>query len=76
MHAEAVKVGARASEIGLMHDDRSALNCEECDARYYLHYDGDAEGSLAYWRVLAQEIITARHPHHRDNVVLHRLEKF
>lgn len=76
MHAEAVKVGARPSEIGLMHDARSALNCEECDARYYLHYDGDAEGSLTYWRVLAQEIITARHPHHRDNVVLHRLEKF
>jgi hypothetical protein len=76
MHAEAVKVGARPSKIALMHDARRALNCGECSARYCLHYDSDAEASFTYWSVLAQEIITARHPHHTDNVVLHRLEKF
>ena len=76
MHAEAVKVGARPSKIGLMHDARSALTCQECDARYHLHYDSDAERSFTYWSVLAQEIITARHPHHADNIVVDRSEKF
>jgi len=76
MHAEAVKVGGRPSRIGLMLDARRALNCEECSAHYRLHYDSDAEVSLTYWSVLAQEIITARHPHHTDTLVLHQLEKF
>jgi hypothetical protein len=75
MHAEAVKVGARPSRLGLMLDARRALNCEECSVSYRLHYDRDAEASFTHWTVLAQEIITARHPHHTDNVVLHRLEK-
>ena len=76
MHAEAVKLGARALETGLMNDSSRTLNCEECDARYQLHYDSEAEQSSTYWSVLAQEIITARHPHHADNVVLDGIEKF
>jgi len=55
---------------------RRALNCEECSAHYRLHHDSDAEVSFTDWSVLAQEIITARHPRHTDNVVLHQLEKF
>jgi hypothetical protein len=76
MHAEAVKVGARPSTIVLMSDARHALNCQECSARYQLHYDSDAEALFTHWSLLAQEIITARHPHHTDSVVLHRLERF
>jgi hypothetical protein len=76
MHAEAVKSRALPSKIGLMRDARTALNCEGCDACYYLHYDGDAVGSLTYSRLLAQEIITARHPNHTDIVVLNGFEKF
>ncbi len=76
MHAEAVKIGARPSKIDLMHDARRALNCEECDARYYLYYDNDAEGSFTHWSLLAEEIITARHPQHTDNVVLSGIETF
>jgi hypothetical protein len=76
MHAEAVKLGARASKFGLMSDAHRPMYCEECDIRYCLHYDSDAEGSLTHWSLLAKEIITARHPDHTDIVVLHRLEKF
>src|SRR5271169_768049 len=54
MHAEAVKLGARALETGLMNDSSRTLNCEECDARYQLHYDSEAEQSSTYWSVLAQ----------------------
>jgi hypothetical protein len=50
--------------------------CEECDARYQLHYDNDAEASCTYWSALAREIITARHPEHSACVVLDLLEKF
>jgi len=59
-----------------MLDARHALKCEECSAHYRLHYDSDAQASFTHWSVVAQEIITARHPHHTDNVVLHQLEKF
>jgi hypothetical protein len=76
MHAEAVKVGACPSRIGLLGDAHRALNCQECSASYYLHYDRDAEVWFTHWSLLAQEIITARHPHHTDNVVLHQLETF
>ena len=76
MHAEAIKVGVCACKTGLMHDARSVLNCEECDAQYRLYYDGDAKVSFTYWSLLAQEIITARHPDHTDNVALDRVEKF
>jgi hypothetical protein len=76
MYAEAVKVGVGPSKIGLTHDADSALNCEECDAHYHLYYDSDAEGSLTYWILLAEEIITARHPYHTDTVALDRVERF
>jgi hypothetical protein len=76
MHAEAVKVGARPSRIGLMHDAHSARNCEECGAHYQLFHDGDAEESFTYWSLLAQEIITAGHPNHTDTVVLGRMDRF
>lgn len=76
MHAEAVRVGARPSKIGLVHDPDLSVYCEECDARYRLHYDSDAEASCTPWGVLAREIITARHPDHSACVVLDLLEKF
>ena len=76
MHAEAVKLGARPSKFGLRSDAHRTMKCEECDVCYRVHYDGDAEGSVTHWSLLAQEIITARHPDHSDNVVLNQLEKF
>lgn len=76
MHAEAVKVGARPSKIALMRAANRALTCQECSACYQLHCDSEAEALFTHWSLLGQEIITARHPHHTDNVVLHRLEKF
>lgn len=76
MHAEAVRVGADPSRVGLIRDTGGQLNCEECDIHYYLYYDREAEESLTYWSMLAQEIITARHPHHRDNVPLDVVERF
>ena len=76
MHAEAVKDGARPSKFGLMSDAHRPMKPEECDVRYCLHRDSDAKGSATHWILLAQEIITARHPDHTDNVVLNQLEKF
>ena len=76
MHAEAVRLGARPSKFGLMSDANRTMKCEECGVRYRVHYDRDAEGSVTHWGLLAQEIITARHPDHTDNVVLNPLEKF
>ena len=76
VQAEAIKVGLHPFRIGLMHDACSVLACEECDARYHLYYDSDAERSLTYWSLLAQEIITACHPHHANNVPLESVEKF
>ncbi len=76
MYAEAVKPSVGPSKIRLMHDADSALTCEECDVHYDLYYDSDAKGSLTYWILLAQEIITARHPYHTDTVALDRIEKF
>ena len=76
MHAEAVKDGARPSKFGLVRDAHHAMNCEECGVGYRVHYDRDAEGTATHWILLAQEIITARHPDHTDVVILHGLEKF
>jgi hypothetical protein len=73
MHVEAVKGGVSPPKIGLTHDAGRALNCEECDAQYHLYYDS---GRIAHVWVLAQEIITARHPHHTDNIALDRVERF
>jgi hypothetical protein len=76
MHAEAVAIWARASKVGLIQDASTALNCEECGASYYLHYDSDAEVSFTHWKVLAQELITAHHPNHKEIIVLNGLEDF
>jgi hypothetical protein len=76
LHVEAVKGGVSPPKIGSTHDAGRALNCEECDARYHLYYDSEAEGGLTYGCLLAQEIITARHPHHTDNIALDRVERF
>ena len=76
MHAEAVKLGARPSKLGLIRDAHWTMKCQECDVCYHVHYDRDAEGSATHWSLLAQEIITARHPDHTDNVDLSRLERF
>jgi hypothetical protein len=76
MHAEAVKLGARPSKFGLMSDAHRSMNCEECDVRYCLHYDSDAEGSVTHWSLVAKEVIMAHHPHHTDIVFLDRSDKF
>jgi hypothetical protein len=76
VYLEAVRVGVGPPNIGLTYDAGRALTCEECDAQYHLYYDSDAEGSLTDWRLLAQEIITARHPHHTDYIALNRVERF
>lgn len=76
MLAEAVRVGAHPSRVGLIRDTGGQLNCEECATYYYLYYDREAGGSLTYWSILAQEIITARHPRHKDNVFLDVVEQF
>jgi hypothetical protein len=75
MHAEAVKTGNRPSRFGLMHDAHKTLNCGECEAQYHLYYDSDAKELFTHWSLVAQEIITARHPHHTDTVDLDRVEK-
>jgi hypothetical protein len=76
MYLEAVKVGVSVPNIGLTYDAGRALTCEECDTQYHLYYDGDAEGSLADWSLLAREVITARHPHHTDYIALNHVERF
>jgi hypothetical protein len=70
MHAEAVKSGAIASKTGLIEDSNRVLTCPECDVRYHLHYDREAEPTFPFCSVLASEIITARHPDHGNNIVL------
>ena len=76
MHAEAVRFGARPSRFGLTSDAHYTIKCEACLVCYRVHYDPDAEGSVTHWSLVAQEVITARHPDHKDNVVLSRLEMF
>jgi hypothetical protein len=76
MHVEVVKVGAIPSRGHLMHDSRCELSCGECQASYYLYYDSEAEFSFTHWSMLAEEIITARHPDHRDRILLNQLKMF
>lgn len=70
MHAEAVRVGIGPSQRGLVHGGHPVVSCEECGAEYDLYYDRQAATSVTYWSLLAQEIITARHPNHKDNFAL------
>ena|SRR5882762_5138706 len=70
MHAEAVRHDAMPSKRGLLRDESRPVKCGECDVKYYLHYDRAAEASITLCSILADEIVTARHPEHSGNVVL------
>src|ERR1700686_1956026 len=70
MHAEAVRHDAMPSKQGLIQDEKHPVRCAECDVEYHLHYDSEAEASATFCSILADEIVTARHPDHTSNVVL------
>ena len=70
MHAEAVKPGAMPSRRGLIEDMSRPVICDECNVKYHLHYDKGAEAAVTFCSVLANEIVTARHPDHSSNVLL------
>ncbi len=76
MHAEAVMVGIRPSGTSFVHDVGRTIVCEECETRYWLYYDVDAEASCTFWNMLGREIITARHPYHTPRVRLDLLQTF
>ena len=58
------------SKPRLLHDAGNLLTCDECEAEYYLYYDREAEPSFTSLSLLACELITARHPDHRNNIFL------
>src|SRR4051794_6572305 len=70
MHAEAVRDDAIPSKEGLFFDESHLVKCSECNVKYVLHYDSEAEAALTFCGILAEEIVTARHPDHAGNVVL------
>jgi len=70
MHAEAVRHDAVPSKWVPLRDDNRPVKCGECDVKYYLHYDSEAEASITLCSILADEIVTARHPEHSGNVVV------
>jgi hypothetical protein len=70
MHAEAVRDDATPPKEGLSHDESHPVKCSECDVNYVLHYDNEAEAALTFCGILAEEIVTARHPDHAGNVAL------
>jgi hypothetical protein len=70
MHAEAVQDDAIPSKQGLFRDEGHPVRCSECNVKYVLHYDSEAETILTFCGILAEEIVTARHPDHAGNVVL------
>lgn len=70
MHAEAVRSDAMPSKRGLLRDEGRPVTCGECEVRYYLHYDTEAEPSVTFCSILADEIVTARHPDHSSYIVL------
>jgi hypothetical protein len=70
MHAEAVRDAAIPSKQGLLRDESHPVKCSECNVSYLLHYDDDAEAAHTFCLILAEEIVTARHPDHAGNVVL------
>jgi hypothetical protein len=75
MHAEAVRDDAIPSRQGLRRDEGHPPKCSECDVRYVLHHDAEAEAVLTFCGILAEEIVTARHPDHAGNVVLDLLAR-
>jgi hypothetical protein len=58
------------SKQGLIQDENHPVRCAECNGEYHLHYDSEAEASATFCSILADEIVTARHPDHSGNVVL------
>lgn len=70
MYAEAVRYGAVPSKPGLSHDQSHLVGCGECNLKYYLHYDREAEYLFTPFSILADEIVTAQHPEHSSHVVL------
>lgn len=70
MHAEAVRFGAMPSKEGLIQDISHSATCAECGIKYHLYYDGEAEPSATFCGILADEIVTARHPEHSNKVLL------
>ena len=70
MHAEAVRYDDMPSRRGLIQDEGYAVTCAECDVTYHLYYDSEAEVLATFSSILADEIVTARHPDHSSNVVL------
>jgi hypothetical protein len=70
MHAEAVRNDAIPSTQGLLRDESHPVKCSECNVAYLLHHDDEAEAALTFCGILAEEIVTARHPDHARNVVL------
>jgi hypothetical protein len=70
MHAEAVRYGAMPSKEGLIQDIGHSAICAECSIKYHLYYDDEAEPSATLCSILADEIVTARHPEHSNNVLL------
>lgn len=70
MHAEAVRHDAMPSKQDLIQDQDHTVTCAECNVEYHLHYDSEAEASATFCSILADEIVTARHPDHNSNVVL------
>ena len=50
MHAEAVRYDAMPSKRGLLHDESRPVKCSECDVKYYLHYDSEADASVTFCR--------------------------
>ena len=70
MHAEAVRDDATPSKEGLFRDESHPVKCSKCDVNYVLHYDDEAEVSLTFCGILAEEIVTTRHPDHTGTVVL------
>ena len=70
MHAEAVRHDAMPSRRGLLGDESRPVTCGECEVRYYLLYDTEAAPSVTFCSILADEIVTARHPDHSSYIVL------
>jgi hypothetical protein len=70
MYAEAVRDDASPSRQGLLFDESHPVKCSECNVSYLLHYDDEAETVFTFCGILADEIVTARHPDHAGNVVL------
>lgn len=70
MHAEVVRYDVMPSRRGLIQDEGYPVTCAECDVKYHLYYDNEAGPSATLCSILADEIVTARHPDHSSNVVL------